>query len=47
MRAALIDVRYGRRGVPSSISIDQSRMIADEESYDTISRFTVLRQRSG
>jgi len=46
-KVAAIDVRYGRRGVPSSISIDQSGMIADEESYYTISRFTVLRQRSG
>jgi Family of unknown function (DUF6174) len=27
-----LSVRYGRRGVPRSISIDPSRMIADEET---------------
>jgi len=30
-RVARLDVAYGRRGVPRSIAIDVSRMIADEE----------------
>lgn len=38
-----LDATYGARGVPRKISIDVSRMIADEESYYTIDRFTRLR----
>jgi hypothetical protein len=36
-------VTYGARGVPRKLTIDVSRMIADEESYYTIDRFTRLR----
>ncbi|MCW2958248.1 MAG: hypothetical protein JWP18_1051 [Solirubrobacterales bacterium] len=38
-----LDVTYGARGVPRTITIDVSRMIADEESYYTIDRFVRLR----
>jgi hypothetical protein len=38
-----LTVRYGRRGVPSSIAIDNDRRIADEERYYTIDRFARLR----
>lgn len=41
-KVAGLTVRYGAHGVPSSISIDPSRMIADEESYYTIDRFARL-----
>ncbi len=41
-RVAGLTVAYGPRGVPRSISIDVSRMIADEESFYTIDRFTRL-----
>jgi hypothetical protein len=46
-KVARIGVTYGKRGVPSSIAIDISSQIADEESYYTIRHFTVLRQRAG
>jgi hypothetical protein len=41
-KVAGLTVRYGVHGVPTSISIDPSRMIADEESYYTIDRFARL-----
>jgi hypothetical protein len=41
-KVARIQVTYGKRGVPSSISIDFDQRIADEESYYTIKGFTVL-----
>jgi hypothetical protein len=40
-----LDVTYGARGVPRTISIDVSRMIADEESSYSIDRFVRLRPR--
>jgi hypothetical protein len=39
-KVAGLTVRYGKRGVPSSISIDGSRMVADDEIGYTIRRFT-------
>jgi hypothetical protein len=41
-KVAGIDVTYSRRGVPLSLAIDVDARIADEESYYTITRFTVL-----
>jgi hypothetical protein len=38
-KVAMVDVTYGARGVPRSITIDRSRMIADEEQYYTVDRF--------
>jgi hypothetical protein len=46
-KVASIGVRYGRRGVPSSIAIDVDQRLADEESYYTITRFTPLKPRAG
>jgi len=42
-KVAGLTVRYGKRGVPSSISIDGSKLVADDELGYTISRFTPLR----
>jgi hypothetical protein len=41
-KVAAIRMTYGKRGVPSAISIDVDARIADEESYYTIKRFTRL-----
>ncbi|UTI64486.1 DUF6174 domain-containing protein [Paraconexibacter antarcticus] len=41
-KVAGLTVRYGVHGVPASIAIDPSRMIADEEAYYTIDRFARL-----
>jgi hypothetical protein len=41
-QVARLQVTYGKRGVPSSISIDFDQRIADEESYYTIKGFTRL-----
>jgi hypothetical protein len=41
-KVARIQVTYGKRGVPSAISIDVDQRIADEESYYTIRGFTRL-----
>jgi hypothetical protein len=38
-----LTVTYGARGVPQSITIDISRMIADEEAYYTIDHFVRLK----
>ena len=38
-RVARLSVRYGRRGVPRSIAIDRSLMIADEEMGYVVDRF--------
>ncbi|WP_354699527.1 hypothetical protein DSM112329_05244 [Paraconexibacter sp. AEG42_29] len=38
-KVATIGVKYGRYGVPSTITIDRDFRIADEESYYTIDRF--------
>ena len=38
-----LTVTYGKRGVPRKITIDVSRLIADEESYYSIDRFRRLR----
>lgn len=46
-RVAGLTVRYGKRGVPSSISIDGSLMVADDELGYTIRRFTPLKQPAG
>jgi hypothetical protein len=46
-KVARIVVTYGRRGVPSSIAIDVSFQIADEEVTYTIKHFMVRRQRAG
>jgi Family of unknown function (DUF6174) len=40
-RVERLDVRYDRRGVPLSISIDHSSMIADDEIAYVVSGFTV------
>jgi hypothetical protein len=45
-RFASIDVRYGRRGVPRSISLDRFAMAVDDEIAYTIKRFTPLKQRA-
>ncbi len=42
-RVAGLTVRYGKRGIPSSISIDGSLMVADDELGYTITRFTPLK----
>ena len=42
-KVAGLTVRYGNRGVPSSISIDGSLRIADDELGYTIRRFTPLK----
>jgi hypothetical protein len=42
-KVANLDVTYGRRGVPKSIYIDSSQMIADEEVGYTITHFTTLK----
>jgi hypothetical protein len=39
-RVADLSVRYGRRGVPRTIAIDRSRMIADEEIGYDVDRFS-------
>jgi hypothetical protein len=39
-RVADLSVRYGRRGVPRSIEIDRSRMIADEEIGYVVDRLS-------
>ena len=41
-KVANLDVTYGRRGVPRSISIDGAANIADDEVAYAISRFTRL-----
>ncbi len=38
-----LDVTYGPRGVPKAISVDVSRMIADEERFYVVDRFVRLR----
>lgn len=40
-----LDVTYGKRGVPSKVTIDVSARIIDEEMYYAIDRFTPLRPR--
>jgi len=45
-KAVRVSVTYGERGVPSSISVDVSRHIADEEIGYAIRRFTRLRSRA-
>ena len=42
-KVAGLTVRYGKRGVPGSISIDGSLLIADDELGYTIRRFTPLK----
>lgn len=42
-RSASVVVRYGKRGVPSSIATDGSRLTADDELGYTITRFTPLK----
>ena len=42
-RVAGLTVRYGKRGVPSSISLDGSLLIADDELGYEIRRFTPLK----
>jgi hypothetical protein len=42
-RVARISVRYGTRGVPSSIYVDTDQRIADEEQGYAIERFTPLK----
>ena len=41
-RVASLTVRYGGRGVPRTISVDVSRMIADEEYGFAVRRFRPL-----
>ena len=43
LEVAGLTVRYGKRGVPSLISIDGSLLIADDELGYTIRRFTPLK----
>ena len=40
---ANLNVSYGRRGVPTSIYIDRSQAIADEETGYTVKKFTRLK----
>jgi hypothetical protein len=40
---ANLNVSYGKRGVPSSIYIDRSQQVADEEQGYTVKRFTRLK----
>jgi hypothetical protein len=40
---ANLNVTYGKRGVPTSIYIDRSQQIADEEQGYTVKRFTKLK----
>lgn len=45
-KVAMLDVRYDtRRGFPRQVSIDRSRMIADEESYYAADRFVPRRRK--
>jgi hypothetical protein len=45
-RFASIDVSYGRRGVPRSISLNRFANAVDDELAYTIKRFTPLKQRA-
>jgi hypothetical protein len=42
-RVSGLNVRYGSRGIPRSISIDSSRGIADDERAYTVDRFRATR----
>ncbi len=42
-RVALLTVRYDRRGLVTSLYVDTSFMIADEERGVTVDRFRRLR----
>jgi Family of unknown function (DUF6174) len=42
-RVSGLSVRYNRRGIPRSISIDSSRAIADDERSYAVDRFRAAR----